>query len=304
MDSRPPTHSSTESAPIPFVISLMRATPSSPRSVTMSVAPKSFASFCRDGCRLIAMMRSAPICLAESTPSKPTAPSPTTTTVEPGFTCAASAANQPVPSTSETVRRLGRRSSDGFSGVAMSVPSASGTRAYGACAPVMNSRCWHPDWYPARQFGQVLSEIQNDPMTNWPGFTVFTALPTSSTKPQYSCPIAWGSVTGWMPRQGHKSEPHTQLTARRMMASVGLRIFGSGRSSYRTFRGPYKIVAFIFLQSPPSCGNTTAAAPPVSETLSPISGPPVSEDVLGNEHPAVRASTSPHPTAEHQLPSG
>src|SRR3954464_746183 len=31
------------------------------------------------------MMRSAPICFAESTPRSPTAPSPTTTTVAPGF---------------------------------------------------------------------------------------------------------------------------------------------------------------------------------------------------------------------------
>jgi hypothetical protein len=38
--------------------------------------------------------------------------------------------------------------------------------------------------------------MQNDPMTNWPGFTVFTVLPTSSTTPQYSCPMAWGSATG------------------------------------------------------------------------------------------------------------
>ena len=29
--------------------------------------------------------------------------------------------------------------------VATSVPSASGTRASGACAPLMNSRCWHDD---------------------------------------------------------------------------------------------------------------------------------------------------------------
>jgi hypothetical protein len=31
------------------------------------------------------MIRPAPICLAESTPSRPTAPSPTTATVLPGF---------------------------------------------------------------------------------------------------------------------------------------------------------------------------------------------------------------------------
>jgi hypothetical protein len=47
IDSCVPTHSSTASAPIPFVSSLMRATASSPRSVTMSVAPNSRASFCR-----------------------------------------------------------------------------------------------------------------------------------------------------------------------------------------------------------------------------------------------------------------
>ena len=83
----------------------MRATPSSPRSVTMSVAPNSRASFCRVAWRLMAMIRSAPICFAESTPSRPTAPSPTTATVAPGFTLAASAANQPVPSTSDVVEQ-------------------------------------------------------------------------------------------------------------------------------------------------------------------------------------------------------
>jgi hypothetical protein len=37
----------TESGPIPFVNFLMCATPSTPRCVTMSVAPNSRASFCR-----------------------------------------------------------------------------------------------------------------------------------------------------------------------------------------------------------------------------------------------------------------
>ena len=92
------------------------------------------------------MIRSAPICFADSTASRPTAPSPTTATVDPGFTLAASAANQPVPSTSEVVSRLGIRSSGGTSGVGTSVPSASGTRSTGACARAMNSRCTHDDW--------------------------------------------------------------------------------------------------------------------------------------------------------------
>src|SRR5438270_2368337 len=66
-----PTHSSTESAPIPLVMSIIRATPSSPRSATTSVAPNSRASFCREAFRLMTMIRSAPICLAESTPYLP-----------------------------------------------------------------------------------------------------------------------------------------------------------------------------------------------------------------------------------------
>jgi hypothetical protein len=112
----------------------------------MAVAPNARASSCRAARRLIAMIRSAPICLAESTPRRPTAPSPTTTTVLPGRTFAASAANQPVPKTSEVVSRLGIRSSGGRPGVATRVPSASGTRSRGACAPPTNSACRQDDW--------------------------------------------------------------------------------------------------------------------------------------------------------------
>src|SRR5438309_9981568 len=61
------------------------------------------------------MIRFAPICLAESTPKRPTAPSPTTKTVDPGFTLAASAANQPVPKTSDVASRLGITSLEGRS---------------------------------------------------------------------------------------------------------------------------------------------------------------------------------------------
>src|ERR671916_694888 len=96
IDSCVPTASTTECAPSPSVMSLIRATPSSPRSVTMSVAPNSSASFCRDSWRLIAMIRSAPSCLAASTAQRPTAPSPTTATVLPGPASAATAPKQPV----------------------------------------------------------------------------------------------------------------------------------------------------------------------------------------------------------------
>src|SRR5438034_145418 len=48
---------------------------------------------------------------------------------------AATAPNQPVPSTSEAESRLGIRSSGGISGVATRVPSAKGMRSRSACAP-------------------------------------------------------------------------------------------------------------------------------------------------------------------------
>ena len=74
----------------------------------------------------------------------------------------------------------------------------------------MNSRCSHDDWKPKRQCGQVLSERQKEPTTNWPGRTVLTALPTSSTMPQYSWPIAMGAVNVFRPRNGQRSEPQMQ----------------------------------------------------------------------------------------------
>ena len=75
-------------------------------------------------------------------------------------------------------------------------------------------------------------------MTNWPGLTEVTARPTSSTMPQYSCPIGLGSGNRLMPRYGHRSDPQTQVAEILMMASVGLMIVGASRSSKRTSRGP------------------------------------------------------------------
>src|SRR5437879_6426271 len=66
----------------------------------------------------MAMIRSAPFCFAERTARRPTAPSPTTATVMPGFTLAASFANQPVPRTSEVARRCAIISLEGTPGAA------------------------------------------------------------------------------------------------------------------------------------------------------------------------------------------
>ena len=142
----------------------------------------------------MAMIRSAPICLAERTPRRPTAPSPTTATVLPGPAWAESAAYQPVPSTSEAASRCGIRSASGRPWVATRVPSAFGTRSSSAWALPTNSRCTQCDWYPARQISQVLSEVAKEPTTNWPTWTFSTSAPTRSTTPTYSCPIGCGSA--------------------------------------------------------------------------------------------------------------
>ena len=143
-----PTASMTEWAPSPPVSSLTLATPSSPRSSTMSVAPNSRASAWRSAWRLNAMMRSAPSCLAARMPSSPTAPSPTTATVLPGPASAATAANQPVPSTSEAAISDGIRSGSGMPGVATRVPSASGMRASSDWVPMVpiSTRCTQYAW--------------------------------------------------------------------------------------------------------------------------------------------------------------
>jgi hypothetical protein len=86
--------------------------------------------------------------------------------------------------------------------------------------------------------GQVLSEVANEPMTNCPGLTDRAAPPTSSTMPQYSCPIGVGPLIGCSPRYGHRYDPHTHVSEIRMMASVGSTILGVSRSSNRTSRGP------------------------------------------------------------------
>src|SRR5205809_6511936 len=93
-------------------------------------------------------------------------------------------------------------------------------------------------------------------MTNRPGLMEVTALPTSSTMPQYSCPIGVGWGTGLMPRYGHRSDPHTQVAEILTMASVGLTIVGVSRSSKRRSRGPYSTAPrMIYLLRSPEAGH-------------------------------------------------
>ena len=123
----------------------------------------------RAACRLIAMMVVAPSWAAARTPLRPTAPSPTTTTLVPGPTPAETAACQPVHITSERASRLGIRSASGCPGVAMSVPSAFGMRIISAWQPSKPPPCWQLACMPLRQTGQVLSLCRNPPTTKSPG---------------------------------------------------------------------------------------------------------------------------------------
>lgn len=96
----------------------------------------------------MAMIRSAPSCLAARTAIRPTAPSPTTATVLPGPASAATAPNQPVPSTSDAASSDGISSGSGCPGVETSVPSASGIRAFWDWVPIVDTKvpCTHLDW--------------------------------------------------------------------------------------------------------------------------------------------------------------
>src|SRR5690606_37971016 len=113
-------------------------------------------------------MRDAPRRLDASTAHRPTAPSPTTTTVLPLVTPAETAAWWPVPMTSASVSRLGSWSSAGMAGVATRVPFALGTRTRSPCAPSTNAPDWssaphqppfrHDVLTPLRQLMHVLSQ--------------------------------------------------------------------------------------------------------------------------------------------------
>ena len=222
--------------------------PALPRSATMSVAPNSRAIACRSAWRDIATMRSAPRRAAASTAHRPTAPSPTTTTVLPALTSAETAAWWPVPITSDSVSRLYTSVSSGASEVATRVPSAMGTRTHSpwppstgrpySSLPPHQAPCSHEVCIPLRQWMHVPSLIAKGAMTKSPRRMDRTSEPASSTMPTNSCPIRVAGFVGVMPRYGHRSEPQTQEATTRTSTSVERRISGSGTSSTRMSRGP------------------------------------------------------------------
>ena len=149
--------------------------------------------------------------------------------VDPGLPFAASAANQPVPSTSETARKLGTRSAGGTSVVATSVPSAIGTRSNGACAPVIHSR-WARRVIPGAtvRAGVVRGGERSDhELTAFDGRDA----PANLLNDAASWPMGAGPLAGFRPRYGHRSDPQMHVTDMRIIASVGSTMVGSGLSS-------------------------------------------------------------------------
>ena len=172
------------------------------------------------------MIRPAPSALAARTPLSPTAPSPTTTTVDPGVTRAETAACQPVAMTSLRARNEGMSAPSGRSSAVpmrTSEPSAWVTRASSPWPLVVKPRLMHADCCPARQCTHVPSQWSNGTMTMSPTRKSRTSAPTSTISPTHSWPmVAPGIVTGASPRYRQRSEPQTHPAMTRTTASVGL----------------------------------------------------------------------------------
>ena len=135
-------------------------------------------------------------------PSRPTAPSPTTATVLPGPASAATAANQPVPSTSEAAISDGIRSGSGMPG--RGDERAVGERDAGELGLGADGAHQHAVHAvglvagPADLAGVVGGpERSDDEVADLDGADLGS--PTSSTTPTYSWPITWWS-TGSAPR--------------------------------------------------------------------------------------------------------
>ena len=194
------------------------------------------------------MIRSAPSRFEAITPHRPTAPSPTTATVLPGPTCAASAAWWPVPITSVSASSDGISALSASTGSATSVPSACGTRTASPCPPSTSAKpylppCRHSLCSPSRQKTQLPSDHRNGETTRSPALMVATSDPTASTTPMNSCPIRRPASSCGIDLYGHRSLPQIAARVTRTSASVDSISRASGTSSTRTSPAPYITVA-------------------------------------------------------------
>jgi hypothetical protein len=224
-----PTHSSALSTPRPSVIArtcLARVGSATRKSVAPAVRARS--SFVAEVST--AMIRSAPARRAPVTAESPTPPSPTTSTVSPGWAPAAFwAAPTPVRMAQPSRAASSRGTSFGRGTTAVAAQTTSSAiapRPRQASNGEPSAR-WPPG-APVRpsiaEHSQGSSRVQNQQArhgtaqlrTTWsPTATVVTSAPTAVTTPAASCPSTWGYDGDRVPLTIDRSEWQTPATRTR-----------------------------------------------------------------------------------------
>lgn len=158
IDSAVPTASQTASAPTPAVSSRTFATPSSPRSTTMSVAPNFRASAWREACRLKAMTRLAPSSAGREDRAQPDS---AITGHGDGYAWLDASGDGGVPAGAHDVgqgEQAGEEVVAGLLGGDEQGAVGLGMRMYSDWQPSKPVLLTQENWKPARQCGQVPSE--------------------------------------------------------------------------------------------------------------------------------------------------
>src|SRR3954469_7208495 len=109
---------------------------------------------------------------------------------------------------------------------------------------------------------QLPHAIGNGTTTRSPFFRFFTPRPTSTTSPMNSCPsMSPLSIVGTKPLYRWRSDPQMAVDVIFTIASLWLRILGSGTVSTLTFSLPiqqFALIGFPFLRLLYGCGSSHA----------------------------------------------
>ena len=103
--------------------------------------------------------------------------------------------------------------------------------------------------YPFSQASQCPQQWVKGTITKSPGFMSCTSAPTSSMMPIASWPTSVLCGRSEMPRNHHRSEPHTHALSTRTIASVGFSILGRSTSRTPTCSGSTNTAAFIMFSA-------------------------------------------------------
>ena len=196
------------------------------------------------------MIRSAPRRCAASTPQSPTAPSPTTTTVDPARTPAEIAAWCPVPITSDereqvgdhrVLRNAGRgdeRAVGKWRPDELTLATVDKTAFLVVRAPPLAVVARRGDPVPAMHTGAVTDRERRDHEVAGP-YGLDRRSDLLNDPDELVADPGRLLRAGSHPDSGHRSDPQTQLATTRTSASVGCCTIGSGTCSNRTSPGPW-----------------------------------------------------------------